>query len=121
MMNVDEQPSESPRVLVVGGSGYVAGLVLPALHDRYAIRVYDIKPPQDDRIEYIRGVVSDFDSLREAASDMDLLLYMVMGKGSDITVHHIVAAHEVNVKCLHLALEAAVQAGITRAVYTSSL
>lgn len=120
----EQQTDDKPRVLrvlVVGGSGYVAGLVLPELQDRFAIRVYDIKPPQDERFEFVRGDVTDFDALRQAAEGMDLLLYMAMGQGSDNGIHNIIAAYEVNAKGLHLALEAAVQAGIKRAVYTSSL
>jgi hypothetical protein len=33
------------RVLVIGGSGYVAGLVLPLMAHRFEFCVFDLKPP----------------------------------------------------------------------------
>ena len=121
-MTVASDPDVSrPKLLVVGGSGYVAGLVLPLLERRFALRVYDRNPPSDPSWEFMPGEVTDFDALRAAAEGMDLLLYMAMGKAHPGGIQNIKNAHDVNVKGVHLALEAAVQAGIKRAVYTSSL
>jgi nucleoside-diphosphate-sugar epimerase len=114
-------PAERPRVLVVGGSGYVASLVLPLLQERFALRVFDRAAPANPDWEFRQGDVTDFQALRVAAEGRDLLLYMAMGKWGDDGIQNITAAHNVNVQGLHLALEAAVQAGIERAVYTSSL
>ncbi len=123
----NDQPSESrPKLLVVGGSGYVAGLVLPLLQERFQLRVYD-RSPSAKRVwesiteDFILGEVTDFDSLKRAVEGMDLLLYMAMGSAQPGGIQNIAAAHDVNVKGVHLAMEAAVQAGIGRAVYTSSL
>ena len=54
------------RVLVVGGSGYVAGLVLPALAREHEIRVLDRRPPRHD-VEYRPGSAVDYADLRGAA------------------------------------------------------
>lgn len=114
------------NVLVVGGSGYVAGLVLPLLPDRFRIHIFDRNPPAWAESlpsfghTFIHGDVTDPESLRNAAQGMDLLLYMAMGGGHH-KIHIPSSAYDVNVKGVHLALEAAVDAGIKRAVYTSSL
>jgi nucleoside-diphosphate-sugar epimerase len=46
------------RVLYVGGSGYVGGLVVPLLRERFAVRVFDLRPP-DGEGEYVRGDATD--------------------------------------------------------------
>src|SRR5262249_39580046 len=109
------------RLLVVGGSGYVAGLVLPLLAEQFALRVYDRVPPRNPVWEYVAGDVTDAAALQGAAEQMDLLLYMAMGRGPQGGVMAPAAAYDVNVKGLHYALDAAKKAGIRRAVYTSSL
>ena len=121
MLENEGRSGERPRVLVIGGSGYVAGLVLPLLADRFSIRVFDRTAPANPEWEFHPGDVTDFAVLRGAAESMDLLLYMAMGKATSDGIHNISSAHDVNVKGLHLALEAAVQARVKRAVYTSSL
>ncbi|MDQ5851506.1 MAG: NAD(P)-dependent oxidoreductase, partial [Chloroflexota bacterium] len=58
-------------VLVIGGSGYVGGLVLPILAQHHTLRVFDLRPPADGGWEYIAGDISDPDELARAAMGMD--------------------------------------------------
>ena len=109
------------NVLVVGGSGYVGGLVLPTLAQQHALRVFDLRPPDDPAWDYVAGSVGDLDALMGAAEGMDALLYMAMGGKDFATAASITTAFDVSVKGLYLALYAADQAGITHAVYTSSM
>jgi nucleoside-diphosphate-sugar epimerase len=109
------------NVLVVGGSGYVGLLVLPYLAQRHTLRIFDRKPPQEGPWHYFEGDVNDPDALAQACQEMDALLYMAMGKFDLHSPEGIIAAYDVNVKGLHLALHAAHQAGISHAVYTSSM
>jgi nucleoside-diphosphate-sugar epimerase len=118
------------RVLVVGGSGKVGRMVLPLLDKRFELRVFDRNPPPFPVWEYVQGNVTDLAALRPAAEEMDALFYMAMGTGPRKTpqdpgslydVNDATAAYDVNVKGVHMALQGAVEAGIKRAVYTSSL
>jgi nucleoside-diphosphate-sugar epimerase len=108
------------KLLVVGGSGYVGRLVLPLLAERFTLRVFDRVPPETP-CEFIEGDVTDPNALNRAAAGMDALLYMAMGKGGPNNIQDPTPAYDVNVKGLHLALDAARQAGIRHTVYTSSL
>jgi nucleoside-diphosphate-sugar epimerase len=109
------------RVLVVGGSGLVGGLVLPQLARQHALRIFDLRPPIDPSWDYVAGDVADFDALARAAVGQEALLYMAMGDKDYETIASVTTNFDVNVKGVYLALYAAHQAGITHAVYTSSM
>lgn len=109
------------KVLVIGGSGYVAGLVLPRLAEQHALRVFDMRPPADPAWEYVAGSVGDLEALERAAQGVDALLYMAMGEKVYDTTSGITSNLDVNVKGVYLALEAARRAGVGHAVYTSSM
>jgi len=110
------------RVLVVGGSGYVGGLVLPLLAERFALRVFDRNPPADPAWEYVQGDITEPGAMIPAAEGMDALLYMAMGTNRGLPgIHDPAPAYDINVKGVHLALDAAARAGVKRVVYTSSL
>jgi nucleoside-diphosphate-sugar epimerase len=109
------------HILVVGGSGYLGGLVLPALAQRHTLRVFDLRPPADPAWEYVAGSIGDFEALARAAVGVDALLYMAMGEKVFDSTSGIASNLDVNVKGVYLALQAAQQAGATHAVYTSSM
>ncbi|MBA3945600.1 MAG: NAD(P)-dependent oxidoreductase [Herpetosiphonaceae bacterium] len=109
------------RVLVVGGSGYVASQVLPILAREHTLRVFDLRPPSDPSWEYHDGNIGDAQALIAAAAGMDALLYMAMGDKNYTKLPGVVSNLDVNIKGVYLALYAAHQAGIAHAVYTSSM
>jgi nucleoside-diphosphate-sugar epimerase len=109
------------KLLVIGGAGYVGRLVLPLLAERFTLRVFDRNPPEDFVGEFIAGDVTDPQALLRAAEGMEALLYMAMGKGGPNNIQDPTPAYDVNVKGVHLALDAARNAGIRHTVYTSSL
>ncbi len=109
------------HILVIGGSGYLGGLVLPTLAQQHTLRVFDLRPPADAAWEYVAGSIGDFDALARAAVGMDALLYMAMGEKVFDTTSGISSNLDVNIKGVYLALHAAQQAGVMHAVYTSSM
>ncbi len=108
------------RVLVVGGSGYVAGLVMPLLSQRHAIRVLDRRPPSADA-EHVIGDATDFADLRRAVEGMDAVIHCAMGSREWSTPQGAADAFDVNVKSVHLTLLAAREAGVPHAVHVSSM
>jgi len=112
------------RVLVIGGSGYVAGLVCPLLAPHHALRFFDLKPPAvepENFLGFHGGNVGDPEALLAACEGMDALLYMAMGSNDWSSPGFIPSSFDVNIKGIHLAMDAAHKAGITHAVYTSSM
>ncbi len=115
------------KVLVIGGSGLVAGLILPYLKEKYDLRVFDMKPPADLSLEYISGNVTDLEALVQAMTGVDAFLYMAMGtlgidfKDREVYLRALDTAFDVNVKGTYFASRAAHEAGVPHAVYASSL
>jgi nucleoside-diphosphate-sugar epimerase len=100
------------RVLVVGGCGYVAGLVLPAVRRVHAVRTFDRAAGGGD---HVVGSALDPAALRGALDGVDAVVHCAMGTGGDAD------AFAVNVTSVHLTLAAAHAAGVRHAVHISSL
>ncbi len=102
-------------------------LVIPFLAPRHELRVFDLQPPENKDVGYVQGSVCDPSALAGAALGMDAVLYMATGSAVPLGGDHWgriesrVNAFDVNVKGLHLALHAAHNAGISQAVFTSSM
>lgn len=119
------------NLLIIGGSGYVASLLLPHLAQHHNIRIYDLRPPQaqstPQNFDYVEGNVCDFDSVRKASAGIDAVLYMTMGRYLPIGepyhehVDSLTSSLDANVKGIYLSLYAAQSAGVQHAVYTSSM
>ena len=99
----------------------MAGLIMPALAAEHSVRVFDLKPPGRADLEYVQGNVCDLEALRAACHGRDVLLYMAMGAQDWRSTHGITSALDANAKGVYLALHAAHDAGISHAVYTSSM
>lgn len=109
------------NVLVIGGAGKVASIVIPYLKQQHTLRIFDLKPPADASLDHVVGNLSDFDSLSQAAQGVDALLYMAMGSLDWKTVNGMQSAFDVNIKGVYLALKAAHEAGAQHAVYCSTM
>ncbi len=111
------------NVLMVGGSGYVGSLVLPALARAHTVKVFDLKPPENSPagVLFHSGSVCDPDALLAAAEGMDTLLYMAMASVDWKLPTFTADSFDINTKGVYLALQAAHKASITHAVYTSSM
>src|SRR6266511_3334781 len=108
------------RVLMVGGAGYVAGLVLPSLAGRHAVRVLDRRRPPDG-VEWAEGSATDYAALRRAAAGTDAVVHCAMGDLNWDSPDGARDAFDVNVTSVHLTLRAAHDAGVAHAVHISSL
>jgi nucleoside-diphosphate-sugar epimerase len=111
------------RVLLVGGSGYVGTMCVPYLKQGNELRVLDLVPPTDSSIEYVQGSVSDATAIRSAVQGMEGVVCMAMGRNPDnsYAAHDIDLNYDLHVRDLHRVLQGAREAGIARAVYTSTM
>ena len=108
------------RILVIGGSGYVAGLVIPALAARHEVRVLDPRPPLGE-VDHVVGRATDPLALQRAMHGVDAVLHAALAPVGEDALAYAARAFDVNVASVHLALQAAHQVGVRHAVHLSSL
>lgn len=96
---------------------------MPYLKEGNNLRVLDIVPPQDSSVSYVQGSVNDAGKVCEALCDIEGVLYMVLGRHPDGSrnLEDIGLSYELSVTGLHRFLQAMKEAGISRAVYASTL
>ncbi|HEU4422324.1 MAG TPA: NAD(P)-dependent oxidoreductase [Pilimelia sp.] len=108
------------RVLIVGGSGYVGGLIAPVLGRDHELRILDLRPPAAGG-EFFRADATDFAALSAAMTGVDAVVHCAMGAEVGTEAEMAAAAFDVNLKSVHLTLLAANEAGVRHAVHVSSL
>ncbi len=107
-------------ILITGGSGYFGSLLVrKALEKGYRCRVFDLVDADDrpPNVEFYQGDIRNYDSILKACEGVDI-------------IHHNVAQvplakdrklfREVNINGTENLLRAAVAAGVSKVVYTSS-
>jgi nucleoside-diphosphate-sugar epimerase len=113
------------RILIIGGSGYVGGVMLPALAVEHEIRVLDLAPPQGehDHVSHVLGSATDPAVLAAALDGVDAVVHAARGHRSETDWPHPdhASAFEVNVASVYATLEAAHAAGVSRVVLIGSL
>ena len=111
------------KVLLVGGSGYVGSMVIPHLKSSFVLRVLDPVPPKDASVDYVSGSAIDPAAVRRALVGTDAVVYMAIGRTPDgcYAMSDIDLNYDLNLKGMHQVLHAAAEAGIPRAVTTSTM
>lgn len=107
------------RVLYIGGSGYVGNLVMPLLRQRFAVRVFDRRPPDGDRSgdgEYVPGDATSQPAVLAGLQGVDAVIHGTMAADDDAA-----EAFGASVTSVHQTLAAAHQAGVPHVVYLSSM
>ncbi|UFS60099.1 SDR family oxidoreductase [Subtercola endophyticus] len=117
------QPESTQRTaLVTGATGYVGGRLVPRLLDAgFAVRVLVRSPvkladvPWADRVQIVKGDLSDRDSLEGAFDGIDVLYYLVhsMGSSGNFDGTELASAKNVASVALH--------SGVKRIVYLGGL
>jgi nucleoside-diphosphate-sugar epimerase len=110
--------------LVVGGSGYVAGLFLPWLAQRHTVRILDPQQPPagtPSEVEHIAGDATRMVMLHAAMADVDVVVHAAMGSHEEAPRDGFASLFDVNVRSVYLTLWAAYDAGVRHAVHISSM
>lgn len=116
------------RVLIVGGAGFVASIIRPAMEAEYDCRYFDLKPVPDAADRTTIGDVNDDATITRAIEGVDSVIYMAMGRqGTDRSIidhwnpNYLTVTFDVNVKGAYRVMARSLAAGIRRFCYVSSL
>jgi UDP-N-acetylglucosamine 4,6-dehydratase len=119
------------NVLVTGGAGSVGTALVSRFldDDPSVVRVFDNNEPgltelkarlNDDRCRFLIGDVRDKDRLRRAMRDIDVVVHTAAMKHVDISEYNPFEAVKTNVIGLQNVVDASIDAGVSRLIFTSS-
>jgi nucleoside-diphosphate-sugar epimerase len=113
--------TERELLLVTGGAGHVAHMVIPALRERYRLRLFDREPllPVDDD-EVVRGDICDQDTLEAACRGASAIVHLAADANAD-SVDFLTALVPNNVVGTWSVFEAAVRSGVPRLIFASTV
>lgn len=116
------------KLLIVGGAGYVGSILVPTLEKEFECAHFDLKPVRGCEHKTILADVGDENQVRGAVQGVDAVLYLAMGasaftpdSASKQGSNEINPAFDVNVRGWYRFLYLAMEAGVKRFVYASSL
>lgn len=119
------------NILITGGAGSVGAILARRIlqRDPNVVRILDQSEPglaalkktlDDERCRFLSGNVRDKDRLRRALSDIDIVIHTAAMKHVDICEYNPFEAVQTNVIGLQNLIEASIDAGVERFVFTSS-
>ena len=119
------------NLLLTGGAGSVGRQLVPRFLDKdpNVIRILDNNEPglarlkasiHDDRCRFLAGDVRDYDRLERAMEDIDIVIHTAAMKHVDICEYNPFEAVKTNALGLQNVVDAAINAGATRVIFTSS-
>ena len=113
-------PTERKRVLITGGSGFIGRhLTRRFVEDGQDIYVYDTQPPSiSDKT--IIGEIFDFEKLKAAVKECDVLIHLVGLADAGIAQKEPAQSFRLNVESLQSVLEACRVCGGKKLIFPSS-
>ena len=119
------------NVLLTGGAGSVGSMLAPRLLARKpaVLRIFDndeaglaeLKSTlDDDRCRFLAGNVRDGDRLLRAMEDIDVVIHTAAMKHVDVCEYNPFEAVKTNVLGIQNVVDAAIDTGVQRVVFTSS-
>lgn len=119
------------NVLVTGGAGSVGRILFHRLLERdpNVIRVFDQSEPglancksilEDDRFRFLIGNIRDKERLERALDGIDIVVHTAAMKHVDISEYNPFEAVKTNVVGVQNLIDASIDAGVDRLVFTSS-
>mgnify|MGYP001627051191 CR=1 FL=1 len=119
------------NVLITGGAGSVGTILVRRILERdpNVVRILDQSEPglvalkktlDDERCRFLSGNIRDKDRLQRAVSGIDIVIHTAAMKHVDICEYNPFEAVQTNVMGLQNLIEASIDAGVKRFVFTSS-
>ena len=122
-MSADKSAAlEGRRVLVTGGSGFIGRHVVPALTGAGAsVRVVDLVPHADERVDLVQGDIADREVLERAfAGGFDAVVHLAAVTSVLKSIEQPELTYRTNVLGTHNLLEAARAAGVSALAFAST-
>jgi UDP-glucose 4-epimerase len=108
-------------ILVTGGSGFIGSHVVDKLiGNNLDVKVFDIRKPHREDVEFIKGDIVSLEELNAAMKDVEYVFHIAAFSNINKVVENPLKAVDLNIMSTAKVLEAARNSGVERVIYTSS-
>lgn len=109
-------------VLVTGGSGFIGSHIVDKLVDAgHTVRVFDLRPPLRDDVEFSVGSINEPDAVHSAVKGVDAVYHFAAASDIDLVKAHPVETVQTNIMGTLNVLDAARLNGVDRLLFASSI
>lgn len=116
------------NILVTGGTGFIGKYFIPKLSEKnynVTLLVRNLEKAKnmfDDKVKYIKGDVTDRNSIKDCCKDIDIVYHMVAKVGNDLpTQENFELFNKVNVEGTMNIVEEAQKHNVKKFIYVSSI
>jgi UDP-glucose 4-epimerase len=108
-------------ILVTGGSGFIGSHVVDKLIDNHLdVKVFDIRKPHREDVEFIQGSIVSLEELNAAMKDVEYVFHIAAFSNINKVVENPLKAVDLNIMSTVKVLEAACNSEVERVLYASS-
>jgi len=108
------------KVMIIGGSGKLGEFIIKKLKSDFDICVMDIKEPKDKDVAFIKGDITNLDSMKKATRNIDMIIHLAAYMSERIMPSY-AEGWDVNCTGIFNVFEAAVANKIKKVVFASSI
>lgn len=110
------------KVLVTGGSGFIGSHVVDQLLEAgHSVKILDLKEPQREDVEYVKGDILEKETVKNSIRDVDFVYHFAAASNIDLVKDNPLKTIEFNVMGTAYLLEEARHTNIQRFVLASSV
>lgn len=108
-------------ILVTGGSGFIGSHIVDKLmENNLNVKVFDIRKPHREDVEFIKGDIVSVEELNAAMKDEEYIFHIAALSDINKVTENPLKAVDLNIMSTAKVLEAARNSGVERVIYASS-
>jgi len=108
-------------ILVTGGSGFIGSHVVDKLIENdFDVKVFDVKTPHRNDVEFIKGNITSLKKLNAAMNDVEYVYHIAALSNINKVVENPLKAVDLNIMSTAKVLEAARNSKVRRIIFASS-